>query len=223
MTNTTQNRSVEERNAIIGGSSLSNFYSDTPWACLRRLAYQFLGTSPTHDRTYTTAMQLGHFYEDKLRRWFSETQSVDCIEEGFVLHPEFPFLGGHPDGIFGDDGIIEIKTATSFSYCKLKEQGIYDAYKDQLTLYMNILERYNAYFVVGCSEDINQKFIVKFEWDSERYTKIINNVLSFMMYIISDKLPPRCGVYAKGRVSACRRCEFRGVCIPLALKEEEYG
>lgn len=215
-----KDRAVHERYGIIGGSSLGNFYSNTPWGCLRKLAYTYTGEKNTHEKEYNEAMKLGHFFEPTLRDWFSETIKDTCYEGDFVVHPELPFLGGHPDGVFGKDGIIEIKTASAYSYNKLREKGIYDSYKDQLTLYMSITERYDAYFVVGSSLNIKERFIEKFEWEQERYDRIVRKTTDFVIEICKGNLPPRCGKRKRGLVAACRRCEFRGKCLPPIILEE---
>ena len=220
-TNRDSSRSVQERGGIIGGSSLGNF-RDTPWGCRRRLAYTFLGYEPTHEKAYTPAMQLGHMFEPQMRMWACEQLHEDIVEGPFIVHPELPFLGGHPDGIYGANGIIEIKTANENSFRKLARVGIYDAYKDQLTLYMGITERYHAQFVVGCSEDISRKFITEFPWDQNRYDQIIETCVDFVCGL-EDDVPARCGKRQSGLTSACRRCEFRGLCLPPALREEDYN
>ena len=218
MDDTSSSRPVTDRCGIIGGSSLGNFYSDSPWSCLRKLAYQFLGYKPSHERYYNDAMRKGHIYEPDLRDWFSEDKNVRCVEGDFVRHPEDPFLGGHPDGVFGEDGIIEIKTASPGSFANLRNKGMYESYKDQLTLYMAITERYsNAWFVVGNPEEIaTKRFMVRFPWDQERYDNIIKKTLDFVM-AIEYELPERCGKNKKGLIDACRNCEFRGLCSPQSL------
>lgn len=213
-------RSVQERGGIIGGSSLGNF-RDAPWSCRRRLAYTFLGYEPSHEKAYTPAMQLGHHFEPQMRVWACEQLHKDIVEGPFIAHPEYPFLGGHPDGIYDDDGIIEIKTANMNSFHKLSTKGIYEAYKDQLTLYMGITERYRAQFVVGCSEEIDRKFIVEFPWEQDRYDYIIDTCVEFVCEV-QDSIPKRCGKRGNGLTSACERCEFRGLCMPPALREEDY-
>ncbi len=211
---------MQERGGIIGGSSLGNFRPESPWGCRRRLAYTFLGYEPSHEKAYTAAMQLGHHFEPQLRMWACEQLNHDIVEGPFIVHPEYPFLGGHPDGIYSDGGIIEIKTANMNSFFKLSRQGIYESYKDQLTLYMGITERYTAHFVVGCSEEISKRFVVPFPWEQDRYDQIIDNCIEFVCEIEHD-LPKRCGGRGNGLTTACRRCEFRGLCMPKALRQDE--
>jgi CRISPR/Cas system-associated exonuclease Cas4 (RecB family) len=218
--NLTANRPVHDRHGIIGGSSLGNLIESLPYGCRRRLAYQFLGYPPTNEKVYTSAMKLGHRYEPQLRDWASDQLGVDIQESPFLVHPELPFLGGHPDGIYGVDGIIEIKTANSLSYNNIISKEIYASYKDQLTLYMAMTNRFIAHFVVGCSEDISKKVIIYFPWDQDRYDRIINSCIDFVC-LIQKELPPRKGYKERGLVKACRRCEFKIQCMPAVLSLEE--
>ncbi len=59
-------------------------------------------------------------YQNKEMQWGSETEplardayefyaNVDVEQIGFVVHPDFPESGASPDGLVGNDGLIEIK------------------------------------------------------------------------------------------------------------------
>lgn len=222
--NNCMNRSVENRINIIGGSSLVHLRDDSPWSCRRQLAYSFLNYKPTEDETYTEAMQLGHYFEPLLREYASEYLKVNCIATECYYHDELPFIVGHPDGIFGENGIIEIKTAGPISYLNLCNKDIYESYKDQLTLYMGITNRYDAYFVIGNSLDItNDRFIKKFKWDEQRYDNIINNIVNFVCEI-DVKLPDRCGKRNNGLIKVCTRCKFLTLCSPkISNKQFKNG
>lgn len=49
----------------------------------------------------------GHTQEPNARMWYTRLQNVEVEETGFVEYDEF--LGGSPDGLVGEDGLIEIK------------------------------------------------------------------------------------------------------------------
>lgn len=55
------------------------------------------------------AGQWGNDNEPKARAAYELANSVDVQEVGFFIHPDFPYVGGSPDGFVGDDGLIEIK------------------------------------------------------------------------------------------------------------------
>lgn len=51
----------------------------------------------------------GRFYESWARGWYSFKKDVDVQETGFVIHDDYSFIGCSPDGLVGDDGLVEIK------------------------------------------------------------------------------------------------------------------
>lgn len=55
------------------------------------------------------AMQWGTEHEDDARRAYSFQTSNDVTEVGFVDHPRVPLSGASPDGLVGEDGLLEIK------------------------------------------------------------------------------------------------------------------
>lgn len=55
------------------------------------------------------ALQWGRDHEDEARREY-EVRSRNLVDlVGFVPHPEVPWLGASPDGLVGEDGLLEIK------------------------------------------------------------------------------------------------------------------
>jgi putative phage-type endonuclease len=60
--------------------------------------------------TYTNgAMQWGTDTEPKARAAYSFITDSPVIEVGFIDHPTLPMSGASPDGLVGEDGLIEIK------------------------------------------------------------------------------------------------------------------
>lgn len=55
------------------------------------------------------AMQWGTEKEPDARRAYSFLADVDVVEVGFVIHPTISMSGASPDGLVGDDGLVEIK------------------------------------------------------------------------------------------------------------------
>jgi putative phage-type endonuclease len=65
------------------------------------------------------AMQHGNEYEKFARAQYEIKKDVMVDEIGFVSHPVIEWAGASPDGLIGDDGLIEIKcpnTATHIDY-----------------------------------------------------------------------------------------------------------
>jgi putative phage-type endonuclease len=60
--------------------------------------------------TFTNAaMQHGTLTEPEARRAYSFRQDVDVMEVGFVDHPTIDMSGASPDGLIGEDGLLELK------------------------------------------------------------------------------------------------------------------
>lgn len=60
--------------------------------------------------TFTTDKMLrGHIDEDVARRIYSQ-KYAPVTEVGFITNSEFPNFGYSPDGLVGEDGLIEIKS-----------------------------------------------------------------------------------------------------------------
>ena len=51
----------------------------------------------------------GIYYESWARGWYSFNQDVDVEQTGFVVHDDYEWLGCSPDGMVGEDGLVEIK------------------------------------------------------------------------------------------------------------------
>lgn len=68
----------------------------------------------TIPETFTnTSMQWGIEYEPQARSMYEFQNDVKVQEVGFVDHPRIANTGASPDGLIGNDGLIEIKCPTS--------------------------------------------------------------------------------------------------------------
>lgn len=55
------------------------------------------------------ALDWGTEYEPRAREFYELSKLTEVQEVGFVINLELGLVGGSPDGLIGDDGIIEIK------------------------------------------------------------------------------------------------------------------
>jgi putative phage-type endonuclease len=62
------------------------------------------------------AMKHGTEQEPFAREEYEAKTGEIVSEVGFVLHPTIEFFGASPDGLIGDDGLIEIKCPTTVKY-----------------------------------------------------------------------------------------------------------
>ena len=62
------------------------------------------------------AMAWGTETEPQARLAYEIMTGENVTEDGFVVHPEISGLGASPDGLVGDDGLIEIKCPNSATH-----------------------------------------------------------------------------------------------------------
>lgn len=62
------------------------------------------------------AMQWGTEKEPEARDCYTFERGLTVIEEGFVPHPTIAMAGASPDGLVGDDGLVEIKCPNSATH-----------------------------------------------------------------------------------------------------------
>ena len=66
--------------------------------------------------TYTNAaMQRGTELEGEARDAYAFERGVVVTEAAFIEHPELPNVGVSPDGLVGDDGMVEVKVPSSMA------------------------------------------------------------------------------------------------------------
>jgi len=71
--------------------------------------YEKIAEHITGASHYTTshAMEWGTDHEDEARQLYEKTKDVKVVQCGFIAYEEI--AGGSPDGLVGEDGIVEIK------------------------------------------------------------------------------------------------------------------
>ncbi len=71
---------------------------------------------PADDGYVNAAMQWGTEQEPFARAAYEIANDVMVEQIGFVMHPEIPLAGCSPDGLVGEDGLIEIKCPKSSTH-----------------------------------------------------------------------------------------------------------
>lgn len=69
-------------------------------------------TGRPHQGFVSKAMQDGIEREPEALASYSLVRDVDIVPVGFVPHPHIEMAGASPDGLIGDDGLIEVKCPT---------------------------------------------------------------------------------------------------------------
>lgn len=62
------------------------------------------------------AMRWGTETEPQARAMYAFNEGMEVVETGFVPHPSIAMSGASPDGLSGDDGLVEIKCPNSATH-----------------------------------------------------------------------------------------------------------
>lgn len=88
------------------------------------------------------AMIHGTETEPEARRAYEFFADRDVAQVGFIPHPKIAFAGASPDGLCGDDGMVEIKCPTSATHIDtLLTEVIPDKYVKQMHFQMMCCDR----------------------------------------------------------------------------------
>lgn len=148
---------------------------------------QLTGKRSSADSYINSHMERGHEQEPIARSLYEDMYFVDVTNGGFF---DCGQCGCSPDGLVGDDGIIEIKSVISHvHYANIKRGGVDPAYKWQL--YFNLLktEREWIDFVSYCADfPIDKQLYIHRinKTDSEDEFKMINDRESQFFELVEE-------------------------------------
>ena len=137
-----------------------------------------------HEEGFKSAdMQWGIIHEGSARDEYCMSRGVLVNECGFFDHPSIPMTGASPDGLIGDDGLIEIKCPRSATHIEFLLTGEIDSrYKYQMLWQMACTGRQWCDFVSydpRMPEKLRMK-VVRFERDDEEIARIEDEVDAFL-------------------------------------------
>lgn len=116
-------------------------------------------------------MQRGIDLEPEARLEFEFYTDLDVQEVGFIEYNEF--IGVSPDGLVGDDGLIEIKCPNDSIYFKLLlSNNIKPEYIAQMQMQMYVTDRQYCYFVSYNPNFEKSLYIKKINRDEEMIEKL---------------------------------------------------
>ena len=116
-------------------------------------------------------MQRGIDLEPEARLEFEFYTGLDVQEVGFIEYNDF--IGVSPDGLIGDDGLIEIKCPNDSIYFKLLlSNNIKPEYIAQMQMQMYVTDRQYCYFVSYNPNFEKSLYIKKINRDEEMINKL---------------------------------------------------
>lgn len=144
----------------------------------------------TREEGFTSAaMQHGIDQEEAARVAYEFLHSASVVETGFCPHPTIKWAGASPDGLVGDDGLIEVKCPNTATHiATLKGAPIADKYVKQMLFQMACTGRLWCDYV---SYDPRlpvemQLHVTRLERDDEAIAAIEAEIITFLNEIAAD-------------------------------------
>lgn len=179
------------RSGKVTASSVSNVLakgkgdakSKTREDYLIEIATEKLTGRPAAGGYFSDVMKWGLEQEPFARAAYEMHSGVLVDQVGFVLHPSIESAGMSPDGLVGDDGLVEIKCPLSKTHVRYKlENKVPAEYRTQMLWQMACSERAWCDFVSfdpRMPEDL-QLFVIRFERDDDAIKAMESEVLTFL-------------------------------------------
>jgi putative phage-type endonuclease len=90
----------------------------------------------------TAAMQWGIDQEEDARKFYETRYDVEVAKVGFIKHPSIECAGASPDGLVGDDGLVEFKCMESVNHLRtIYKRKVPDDHIDQCQFQMAVTGR----------------------------------------------------------------------------------
>jgi putative phage-type endonuclease len=167
-------------------SRANDFCAAETTAAYQNLLWQLVAERETQtiEEGYTNAdMQRGTEMEPVARAAYEAHTGTFVTQTGFWLHPKIPFFGASPDGLVGDDGLIEIKCPRTSTHLRYKsENKAPTQYKRQMICQLLCTGRKWVDFVSFDNRvrDSKQLFIVRFEPKQSELDEMLEKVQAFL-------------------------------------------
>lgn len=137
----------------------------------------------------SAAMQWGTETEPQARAMYGFVEDQEVLEVGFVHHPSIDWLGASPDGLVGDDGLLEIKCPNTATHFKTLLGGKIDPqYMRQMQVQMACTERKWCDFVSFDPRltPAKQYYCERIERDDKMIAEIAAAVTEFLGEVEQD-------------------------------------
>ena len=174
------------------------------------------------------ATRWGTHYEDIAIEKYSEIRDKKVLSFGLLIHPEYPWLGGSPDGITTDGVLLEVK-------CPLRRKIIHGEvphhYLSQVLLNLEICNLDIAHFIEykpGNTDDDFDINIVEVKRDREWFARSLPIMKEFWDSVVwyrqvgIDKHPKYKSYKEKTDYNSKKRAASdNGVVLDLNVKKTE--
>lgn len=140
-------------------------------------------TGETAERFTNAAMQWGTDHEPDARAAYEFFRDASVTEIGFVEHPSISMTGASPDGLVGNDGLVEIKCPNTATHLDtLLSQTVPTKYVTQMLWQMACTGRKWCDFVSfdpRLPESMSM-FVKRVDRDDKRISELETEVAAFL-------------------------------------------
>lgn len=140
-------------------------------------------TGKVQESFTNSAMQWGTDKEPDARNAYCFFHDVDVVETGFEIHPSIALSGASPDGLVGDDGLVEIKCPNTATHIETLLGGTIPAkYETQMLWQMACTGRQWCDFVSFDPRlpETMQLFVKRLQRDDIRIAELEKEVSTFI-------------------------------------------
>lgn len=151
-----------------------------------QLVAEILTGEPQDDVFVNAAMQWGTDTEPYARAAYEVAQGVMVDQVGLVIHPTIERGAASPDGLVGEDGLVEIKCPKTATHLQtLMDQKIPSTYENQMLWQMACTGRDWCDFVSFDPRmpDHLQLFVKRFNRDYCRISAMETEVKAFLLEV----------------------------------------
>jgi putative phage-type endonuclease len=131
----------------------------------------------------SAAMQRGTDLEPIARSAYEVDKGVMTVEVGIVQHPTIAMFAASPDGLSGDDGLVEIKCPNTAQHVEFLRTGVIDGgYQWQMLAQMACTGRQWCDFVSFDDRmpEPLQYACARFERDEKRIAEMLAEITAFL-------------------------------------------
>jgi putative phage-type endonuclease len=146
-------------------------------------------TGQTEDSYVNADMQRGTEMEPIARAAYEAHTGTFVTQTGFWLHPEIELFGASPDGLVGDEGLIEIKSPRSSTHLRYRSEGkVPTKYKRQMICQLLCTGRKWVDFVSFDDRVRESKrlFIVRFEPKQSEMDEMLEKAQAFLKAVAKE-------------------------------------
>ena len=178
---------LEERLGHVTGSRVSDALAKKGTATRENYLWQLVAerlTGQIQESFAPNAAMIRGTEQEPIARAAYEAHSGHFVDQtGFVKHPSIEWFGASPDGLVGDDGLVEIKNPNSATHLAYRKAGQAPAkYRYQMMAQIACTGRKWCDFVSFDSRlpESKQLFVVRFEPDQKDLDAMLEQVQEFL-------------------------------------------